>query len=135
MSGNTKLAVVIAASAMSSVALLAVPATAHAAPRVPLDPQCNILWGDYCAVPEQQAPKQGPTVSANPGLAGVTFHVTDRSGVASQCTYSSEGYTDSFGLPAKATFDLFVPAVRLMKTRTGTITCDNGTSTGTSVFF
>jgi hypothetical protein len=74
-------------------------------------------------------------VSAEPGLTGVTFHVTDRSGVASQCTYSSEGYTDSFGLPANGSFDLFVPAVRLFKTRTGTITCDNGTSTNTSVFY
>jgi hypothetical protein len=81
------------------------------------------------------APKQGPLVTAEPGLTGVTFHVTDRSGVASQCTYSSEGYTDSFGLPANGTFDLFVPAVRQFKTRTGTITCDNGTSTSTSVFY
>ena len=81
------------------------------------------------------APKQGPLVSAEPGLAGVTFHVTDRSGVASQCTYTSEGYTDSFGLPANGSFDLFVPAIRLFKTRTGTITCDNGTSTNTSVFY
>jgi hypothetical protein len=133
MSGNTKLAVGFAATAMSAVALLAVPATARAIPTVPLDPQCNILFGDYCNV--QQAPKQGPTVTSNPGLAGVTFHVTDRSGVASQCTYSSEGYTDSFSLPANASSDLFVPAVRLLKTRTGTISCDNGTSTNTSVFF
>jgi hypothetical protein len=87
--------------------------------------------------PSQQAPapKQGPLVSAEPGALGVTFHVTDRSGVASQCTYSSEGYTDSFGLPANGSFDLFVPAIRLFKTRTGVITCDNGTSTNTSVFY
>jgi hypothetical protein len=125
----------LVATAMSALALLAVPATVHATPTVPLDPQCDVLWGDYCYVPGPQAPKQGPTVTANPGLAGVTFHVTDRSGVASQCTYSSEGYTDSFGLAANSSFDLFVPAVRLLKTRTGTISCDNGTSTGTSVFF
>ncbi|RDH77451.1 hypothetical protein DVS77_16190 [Mycolicibacterium moriokaense] len=87
------------------------------------------------APPPQSAPKQGPLVSPQPGLTGVTFHVTDRSGVASQCTYSSEGYTSSFGLPANGSFDLFVPAVRLFKTRTGTITCDNGTSTNTSVFY
>jgi hypothetical protein len=89
--------------------------------------------------PSQQAPppapKQGPLVSAEPGGLGVTFHVTDRSGVASQCTYSSEGYTDSFGLPANGSFDLFVPAIRIFKTRTGVITCDNGTSTNTSVFY
>lgn len=85
--------------------------------------------------PSQSAPKQGPLVSGEPGVAGVTFHVTDRSGVASQCTYSSEGYTDSFGLPANGSFDLFVPAIRMFKTRTGTISCDNGTSTKTSVFY
>ncbi|WP_324966109.1 hypothetical protein [Mycobacterium sp.] len=92
--------------------------------------------------PQQQQPPaappkplQGPTVSANPGLTGVTFHVTDRSGVTSQCTYSSEGYTASFGLPANGSFDLSVPAVREFRNRTGTITCDNGTSTNTSVFF
>jgi|SoiMethySBSTD1v2_1073268.scaffolds.fasta_scaffold1214220_1 hypothetical protein len=97
------------------------------------------IWEDVQppAPPAQQAPApmQGPLVSAQPGLTGVTFHVTDRSGVASQCTYSSEGYTDSFGLPANGSFDLFVPAIRLFKTRTGTITCDNGTSTNTSVFY
>lgn len=81
------------------------------------------------------APKQGPLVTAEPGVTGVTFHITDRSGVASQCTYSSEGFTSSFGLPANGTFDLFVPAVRLFKTRTGTVACDNGTSTTTSVFY
>jgi hypothetical protein len=96
------------------------------------------VWEDIAAPPPSQqapAPKQGPLVSGQPGLTGVTFHVTDRSGVASQCTYSSEGYTDSFGLPANGSFDLFVPAIRLFKTRTGTITCDNGTSTNTSVFY
>lgn len=98
------------------------------------------IWEDVQAAPPpaqapSPAPKQGPLVTAEPGLAGVTFHVTDRSGVASQCTYSSEGYTDSFGLPANGSHDLFVPAVRLFKTRTGTITCDNGTSTNTSVFY
>lgn len=82
-----------------------------------------------------EAPKLGPTVSPDPGLTGVTFHITDRSGVASQCTYSSEGFETSFGLPANGTFDLDVPAVRLFKNRTGKVTCDNGTSTPTSVFF
>jgi hypothetical protein len=80
-------------------------------------------------------PKQGPTVSPKPGLTGVTFHITDRSGVASQCTYSSEGFESSFGLPANGSFDLDVPAIRLFKNRTGTVTCDNGTSTNTSVFY
>ncbi|MCT7658690.1 hypothetical protein [Mycobacterium deserti] len=81
------------------------------------------------------APKQGPTVTPKEGFAGVTFTVTDRSGVASQCTYSSEGFTKSFGLPANGTVDVAVPAIRQFKNRTGTITCDNGTSTPTSVFY
>lgn len=85
--------------------------------------------------PASQQPKQGPTVTVDKGATGVTFHVTDRSGVASQCTYSSEGFESNFGLPANGSFDLFVPAIRLFKQRTGTITCDNGTSTNTSVFF
>lgn len=97
------------------------------------------IWEDVqpAAPPAQQAPatKQGPLATADPGATGVTFHITDRSGVASQCTYSSEGYVTSFGLPANGTFDLFVPAIRLFKTRTGTINCDNGTSTNTSVFY
>jgi len=78
---------------------------------------------------------QGPTVTPQPGIAGVNFHVTDRSGVASQCTYSSEGFSVGFALPANGSFDLFVPAVREFRNRTGTVTCDNGTSTGTSVQF
>jgi hypothetical protein len=82
-----------------------------------------------------EAPKQGPTVSPDPGLTGVTFHITDRSGVASQCTYSSEGFESSFGLPANGSFDLDVPAIRKFTNRTGKVTCDNGTSTDTSVFF
>jgi hypothetical protein len=88
------------------------------------------------SAPPPAKPLQGPTVSAQPGLTGVTFHVTDRSGVASQCTYSSEGFTSaSFTLPANGSFDLFVPAIRQFRNRTGTITCDNGTSAPTSVFF
>ncbi|MCT7658692.1 hypothetical protein [Mycobacterium deserti] len=69
------------------------------------------------------------------GLAGVTFAVTDRSGVASECDYSSEGFDNSFGLPANGSVDVFVPAIRQFKNRTGTIACDNGTSTPTSVFY
>jgi hypothetical protein len=80
-------------------------------------------------------PKQGPTVTTKPSLAGVTFTFTDRSGIASQCTYSSEGYTDGFNLPANGSADLFVPAIREFRQRTGTVTCDNGTSSPTSVNF
>ncbi|MDA2891547.1 hypothetical protein PDG61_11545 [Mycolicibacterium sp. BiH015] len=85
--------------------------------------------------PPPPAPKPGPTVSTREGLTGVTFIVTDRSGDTSQCTYSSEGFEKSFGLPANGTAEVFVPAIRLFQQRTGTINCDNGTSVGTSVFY
>jgi hypothetical protein len=85
--------------------------------------------------PAEKKPLLGPTVSAKPGLAGVTFTFTDRSGVASQCTYSSEGFSDSFALPANGSTDLFVAAIRQFRTRTGTVACDNGTSSPTSVEF
>jgi hypothetical protein len=103
------------------------PPSEQAAPQ-PAEPPAN-------PPDSQSAPKQGPLVSAEPGIGGVTFHITDRSGVASQCTYSSEGFETSFALPANGSFDLFVPAFPLGKTRTGTVTCDNGTSTNTSVFY
>lgn len=90
---------------------------------------------DVGAAAPADLPKQGPTVTTKAGVTGVTFHITDRSGVASQCTYSSEGFESSFGLPANGSFDLAVPAIRLFKNRTGTVTCDNGTSTPTSVFY
>ena len=85
--------------------------------------------------PPETKPLQGPTVSAKPGLTGVTFTFTDRSGVASQCTYSSEGFSKSFALPANGSADLFVVAIRQFRTRTGTVSCDNGTSSPTSVEF
>jgi hypothetical protein len=93
------------------------------------------IVSDVGAAAPANLPKQGPTVTPKQGLTGVTFHVTDRSGAASQCTYSSEGFESGFGLPANGSFDLFVPAIRELRNRTGTVTCDNGTSTNTSVFY
>lgn len=125
------------------------PAAAPVAPAAPPKPPTTVVQKapdvqlpNVAVAPPSATPGpppkalQGPTVSATPGLAGVTFHVTDRSGVASRCTYSSEGFTsDSFALPANGSFDLFVPAIREFRIRTGTITCDNGTSAPTSVNF
>jgi hypothetical protein len=85
--------------------------------------------------PPENKPAQPPLVSTDTGLTGVTFHVTDRSGVASQCTYSSEGFDKQFALPANATVDVFVPAIRQFRNRTGTIQCDNKTTTATTVFY
>jgi hypothetical protein len=67
---------------------------------------------------------------------GRTAHITDRSGVAAQCTYTSEGFSRSFFLPANSTYDLaIVPAVPQFRNHDVTITYENGTSTQTPTFF
>ena len=80
--------------------------------------------------PPAPAPKLGPTVSFNPILGGLEAHITDRSGVASQCTYVMDDINHSFALAANLTFDLkIVPAIPRFRDRSVTITCDNGTKT------
>ena len=82
------------------------------------------------------APKLGPTVSWNPVLGGLVAHITDRSGVSSQCTYTTDNYNRSFALPANSTYDLrIVPAVPEFRNWNVTITCDNGTSTQATTYF
>jgi hypothetical protein len=81
-------------------------------------------------------PLQGPGVSWDPRIGGLTAHINDRSGVASQCTYKSDFYERSFFLPANSTFDLvIVPAIPKFQNWDVSITCDNGTQTQTSTFF
>lgn len=85
---------------------------------------------------EQQSPKEGPTISFDPILGGLVAHITDRSGVTSQCEYRSDFYTRTFRLEKNATFDLkIVPAIPELRDRPIDITCDNGTETHTSTFF
>ncbi len=82
------------------------------------------------------APKLGPTVSWNPVVGGLVAHITDRSGVTSQCTYATDNFNRSFALQANSTYDLrIVPAVPQLKNWTVTITCDNGTSTTATTYF
>ncbi len=82
------------------------------------------------------APKQGPTVSWDPVVGGVVAHITDRSGVSSQCTYTTDNFNRSFALAANSTYDLrIVPAVPQFRNWTVTINCDNGTSTTTTTYF
>ena len=50
--------------------------------------------------PPPPAPKLGPTVSFNTVLGGMEAHITDRSGVSSQCTYATDDYSRGFALPA-----------------------------------
>ena len=82
------------------------------------------------------APKLGPTVSFETVLGGLEAHITDRSGVSSQCTYVTDDVNRSFALAANSTYDLrIVPAVPQFRNWTVTITCDNGTSTTATTFF
>ncbi len=82
------------------------------------------------------APKQGPTVTFNPIVGGLEAHITDRSGVSSQCTYTTDNYNRSFALAANSTYDLkIVPAGPQFRNWTVTITCDNGTSTTVTTYF
>lgn len=84
----------------------------------------------------QPLPKQGPTVAWDPIVGGLVAHITDRSGVTSQCTYTSDFYTRSFPLKANSTFDLkIVPAIPQFRNWNVAINCDNGTSTQTTTFF
>lgn len=81
-------------------------------------------------------PLQGPTVSFDPVLGGLVAHITDRSGVSSQCTYTAENFNRTFALPANSKYDLrIVPAVPQFRNWTVTITCDNGTSTTATTYF
>lgn len=86
--------------------------------------------------PQPPPPKQGPTVSFKTIIGGREADITDRSGVASQCTYTTDNFNRSFALGANATYQLkIVPAVPQFKNWTVTITCDNGTSTTVTDFF
>lgn len=86
--------------------------------------------------PPPPAPKQGPTVSFKPIVGGLQAHITDRSGVSSQCTYVTDEVNRSFALAANSSYDLkIVPAIPRFKTWNVTITCDNGTSTQASTYF
>jgi YD repeat-containing protein len=85
---------------------------------------------------KQAAPKEGPTVSFDPILGGLNVHITDRSGVTSQCTYDADGFKRSFRLEANGSTDLkIVPAIPKLDNWNINVTCDNGTSTQTTQFF
>jgi hypothetical protein len=93
--------------------------------------------GSQPAPPNPPSPaKQGPTVSWNPIVGGLEAHITDRSGVSSQCTYTTDNFNRSFALPANSTYDLkIVPAIPEHRNWNVTITCDNGTSTQATTYF
>jgi hypothetical protein len=93
--------------------------------------------GSQPAPPNPPSPaKQGPTVSWNPIVGGLEAHITDRSGVSSQCTYSTDNFNRAFALPANSTYDLkVVPAIPQFRNWNVTITCDNGTKTQATTYF
>jgi hypothetical protein len=86
--------------------------------------------------PPDPKPVEGPNVSFETVLGGLVVHITDRSGIASQCVYTSDFVQRSFALPAKSTFDLrIVPAVPQFRNWDVSVSCDNGALTKTSTFF
>ena len=107
------------AAAFVSGSFLA-PALAQARPILPAPTGCTTNGTPFPCPPPAPMPKlplpskplQGPGVSWAPVLGGLVAHVTDRSGVASQCTYTADWYTRSFFLAAKGTYDVvMVPAI------------------------
>ena len=86
--------------------------------------------------PPPTEPKPGPTVSFKTIVGGRQAHITDRSGVSSQCTYATDNFNRGFALPANGSYDLnIVPAIPQLRNWNITITCDNGTSTQTTDYF
>jgi hypothetical protein len=80
-------------------------------------------------------PKQGQELAAE-SAGRLQAHITDRSGVSSQCTYATDNFNRGFGLPANSTYDLrIVPSVPQFRNWNVTITCDNGTTTQASTYF
>jgi hypothetical protein len=86
--------------------------------------------------PTPPAPKLGPAVSFQKVVGGLEAHISDRSGVSSQCTYATDNFSRDFPLEAGSRYYLrIVPAVPQFRNWTVTITCDNGTSTTTTTYF
>jgi hypothetical protein len=97
---------------------------------------CSNGQGQLPPAPAPAPPKLGPTVSFYPILGGLEADVTDRSGVASQCTYAMENVNRSFGLAANAAFELkIVPLIPKLRDQSVTISCDNGTKTQATTHF
>ena len=96
-----------------------------------------VLWGDYCFTGNQQGqPAAPPSIAWSQGLGTLTAHITDHSGVASQCSYSSELVNRDFALPANGSFDVVIaPAVPAFRNWDVTVSCDNGAVANTSKFF
>jgi hypothetical protein len=133
MSSNAKLKMLVAATILGAAGAAAIPAAQA-------DPGCTgdqVLWGDYCYVGDQaKQPPAAPSISWDQDLGTLTAHVTDHSGVSSQCTYTSALVNRSFSLPANGTFDVVIaPAVPAFRNWDVNVSCDNGAVAHTSKFF
>ncbi len=85
---------------------------------------------------QTQGEIKGPTAVFTTIIGGLSVDITDHSGVASKCQYSSEIVNRSFSLPANGTTNLrIVPAIPLFTDRAYDITCDNGAETHDTTFF
>ncbi len=82
------------------------------------------------------ASKEGPGVSFDLVIGGLVAHITDRSGVDSQCQYQADFFSRAFFLPKNSTVDLrIVPAIPKLQDWAVSVTCDNGIQTDTTTFF
>jgi hypothetical protein len=123
---------------LALLAAMPIGAAAIAIPVAAADPsECGVLWGDYCYTGDQQkAPPAAPSISWNEGLGSLTAHITDHSGVASQCTYASDLVNRSFSLPANGSFDMVIaPVVPAFRSWDVSVSCDNGAVANTSKFY
>jgi hypothetical protein len=137
MSIDIKTMAVLAATLGSAGFLGTGVAQAEPPPGACGTPAQAVLWGDYCFTGNQQnQPPAPPSIAWDEGLGTLTAHITDQSGVASQCSYSSELVNRSFALPANGSFDLVIaPAVPAFRNWDVTVACDNGAVANTSKFF
>ena len=102
---------------------------------VPVGTPCPVA-AKPVEVPEEKKPLEPPTVAFNPIFGGVAATITDHSGVASNCTYSSSILERNFSLPANGSKTVnIVPLARLGIDYDVHVKCDNGTSLDTSTTF
>jgi hypothetical protein len=102
---------------------------------VPVGTPCPVA-AKPVEVPEEKKPLEPPTVAFNAIFGGVAATITDHSGVASNCTYSSSILKRNFSLPANGSTTVnIVPLAPLGIDYDVHVKCDNGTSLDTSTTF
>jgi len=99
------------------------------------DPNGEVPWHSLAPM-ACAGPKEGPSISLDPGIGTLTINITDHAGEATTCQYSSDFVNRSFDLPKNGTASLkVVPAVPLFIDHQVDIVCKNGAETHQSVFF